>query len=101
MVAPLGSRCCVMPSVLLRKHPLPDPFPVGIRVHAGQGIGHQYASPSRRSIGLMQVAHFQQMLLQPRHQPLEEQRKTFLAPFAITHLGLPRLKVEILNPQAE
>jgi hypothetical protein len=49
----------------------------------------------------MQLAHLQQMLLQPRHQALGQQCQPVLAALPVAHRELTPLNIHILDPQPQ
>jgi hypothetical protein len=53
--------------VVLREHPLPAPFPGGIRVlpRQGQGLGQLHPAPACRPIALMDLSHLPELVLEP------------------------------------
>jgi hypothetical protein len=55
----------ITPAVVLREHPLPAPFPGGIRDFPRKGMGQLHPAPAWRPIALMDLSHLPQLVLEP------------------------------------
>jgi hypothetical protein len=55
----------ITPAVVLREHPLPAPFPGGIRDFPRKGMGQLHPAPACRPIALMDLSHLPELVLEP------------------------------------
>jgi hypothetical protein len=91
----------IMPAVVLRENPLPAPFPADIRVFPRQGMGQFHPAPACRQIGLMDLSHLPQLVLEQFQQAVLQQRVLVLVALAGMHGPQPLLAIEAIHSQPE
>ncbi len=82
------------------KRILPDPLAGGPRVFAFKREGQKHFPMTMPEILLVEGAHLAQMDLEGKDDGLRKQRDTILGAFAVAHMNLTVIEVEVFDAQA-
>lgn len=101
VMTPLVSRLGVPPAALLRKDELPPPFPIGVRVLAGQRVRQLDAAISVRHVLPVNRLDSVKVFLQGSNHSLRQHGHPVFIPLAFADRDLAALEVEIFDPQPQ